>query len=97
MDRKKIKYVLKQLGLTNSELVAYLGKLSGFYDTLTPKERMVFRSGMRTFEKEAVKSFHRRVTAQELEEFIRSREPAEAQLVFMLRACADEPDDGKKK
>ncbi|MGC9951786.1 MAG: hypothetical protein ABSF64_36020 [Bryobacteraceae bacterium] len=81
--------ILAELGLTDSEVRDYLRKLSGFYVSLTPKEREAFLSGMRAFERVALKEFHGEITAEQLEEFIRSREPKDVPVapIFILHKC----------
>ena len=92
MDDKQI---LAELGFTDSELRDYLRKLSGFYVSLTPKERKAFLSGMRAYEKEALKPFHGKLTAKQLENFIRSREPKDVPVppIFIIRKCDGGDDD----
>lgn len=94
MDDKQI---LAELGLTNSELRDYLRKLSGFYVSLTPKERRAFRSGLRAFEKEALKAFHGKITAEQLEKFIKSRTPKDvpvAPIFIVHKVDGGDDDDG---
>lgn len=97
MDDEQIKQtILAKIGLTDSELRDYLRKLIGFYVSLTPKERELFRSGMRSFEKEALKSFHGQVTAEQLEEFIRSREPKDVPvtpILILWKSNGNDDDD----
>jgi hypothetical protein len=88
VDDKIKEQILKEIGLTDSELHDYLRKLSGFYNSfLTPAERKVFRAGLRAQKKEALKSFHSQITAAQLEEFIKSREPKDARVVMIVEGC----------
>jgi len=94
VDKAQIKEILAEIGLTDSELRDYLRKLSGFYISLTPKERKLFVTGMRSLEKEALKAFHGKITAKQLEEFIKSREPKDVPVtpIFILWKCVGEDD-----
>ena len=85
--------MLKQIGLTDAELRDYLHKMNELYNSLTPAERRIFRAGRRSLKKAAVNSFHGRITAEELEEFIRSREPKDASIVFIVRKVSSAEDD----
>jgi hypothetical protein len=93
--------VLAQIGLTDDELRDFLRKLDGFYVSLTPKERKVFRSGTRAGAQEVAKAFGGKITARELEEFIKSREPKDVPLkpimVFECSGGGDDDDEKKKQ
>lgn len=101
MDSEQIKQtVLAKVGLTDSELRDYLRKLSGFYISLTPKEQKAFRSGTRIPVQEVLKSFDGKITAKELEVFIKSREPKEIGVkALMLIHCKslDEVDEKQEQ
>lgn len=94
MDEHQIRGLLAGIGLNESEISAYLKKVSDFYDSLTPAEQQVFRAGERAQKHEAANSFQGLVTAEELEEFIKSREPAGAHPVFLLWKCHHHGDEG---
>lgn len=94
MDNKQI---LREIGLTDSELRDYLKKLSGLYNRLTPKEQKVFSASMgSSFTKKALKSFQGEITAEQLEKFVRSREPKGAPVVFIVWACGHDENDKKQ-
>jgi hypothetical protein len=95
VDSEQIKQIiLAKVGLTDSELRDYLRKLSGFYVSLTPKEQEAFRSGTCASEKDALKSFGGKITAKELEAFIKSREPKDAGVKpIMILHCKCDDDE----
>jgi len=79
VDEEQIKQIiLTKIGLTDSELRDFLRKLTGFYVSLTEKERKVFRSSTRTSDDDILKEFKGEITARQLEAFIKSREPKDA-------------------
>lgn len=83
-------HILKQIGLTDFQLRRYLRKLTRLYHSFTPAERRVFRAGMHSQLNDASKSFRGKITAKQLEEFIRSREPEGAQTLIIVRKCSDD-------
>ncbi len=76
--------ILKEIGLTDPQLRAYIGKLIGFYNGLTPAEQKVFLVGVHALAGEAHKSFKTPITAAELAAFIKAREPAGAPFVCIV-------------
>ena len=92
------KEILKLIGLTEKQLRDYLKRMDRLFRRMSKKEQRVFLAGKRACDKAAVRSFRGEITAAELEEFIRSREPKNAQAVFLLhKACDGGEDDDSKK
>jgi hypothetical protein len=76
MSEKEIEQIiLRKFGLTDKELRDFLKKLGDFYLGLTQKEQKAFLASVPVSEKESVKAFSDKITANELEQFIKSREP----------------------
>jgi hypothetical protein len=65
--------ILRQIGLSDVEIRAYLKKLYKFFKGLTKAEQAVFLASMGTKE-DALRSFKNTVTLPELEEFLRNLE-----------------------
>lgn len=80
--------ILDVIGLSDYDLRAYLTKLDDFFEKLTSNEKKLFLTSMATLE-DAVPFFKGKVTAKELENFIRAREPANATAVFTIQCCDD--------
>ena len=99
MDNNQVKQiVLAKIGLTDDELRDFLRKLTGFYISLTPKEQKVFRSGVSVPMKEALKYFDNKLTAKELEKFIKSREPkgVPVKAIMVVHCKGADGDDGNE-
>jgi hypothetical protein len=73
--------VLRSMGLTDAQLRAFLRKVIRFYNRLTPEEQQVFAAGMAPV-KQAAKQFP--MTARQLEDFIKLREPPDAPTTILL-------------
>jgi intergrase/recombinase len=100
VDPEQIKEaILAKIGLTSRELRDYLKKLAKLYVSLTPKEQKAFRSAASASAKEALKSFRGKITAEELEEFIKSREPKNMRDkgIMLIHGIGCDEDDEKQK
>ena len=71
--------LLQEIGfVSDNELKAFLQKMNQFFLTLTPTEKKVLRATLRDCP-EAVRSFHVKVTLDQLREFMKNREPQDAE------------------
>ncbi len=96
MDKEQVKQIVLQgIGLSDHELRNYLRKVDEFYRSLTDAERRVFDAGFSAVEEDAYSSFDGDITAEELEDFITSREPEGAVFtpVWGLIDGGDDEDD----
>jgi len=76
--------ILKQTCMSKRQLRRYVTKLNQFFRSLTKAERRVFLASMGTAEN-AMRSFHPKLTRQQLEAFLnslRGRDPEE--VVFFI-------------
>lgn len=80
--------ILKQIGMSDAEVRAYLKKLDQFFEALGPKEKRVFLAGMHTVQ-EALHSFQGNVTAEELLHFLKERTPPSATAVLGIEGRHD--------
>jgi hypothetical protein len=80
------KDLLHEIGFaTQGELKTFLEKLNIFFDTLTAAEKKAFRATM-TDAVDAARTFKRKVTAEELTAFIRSKGPDTAEMTICIHS-----------
>ena len=78
--------LLHEIGFASQdELKAFLRKVNSFFDTLTTAEKKAFRATM-TDCVDAARTFKRKVTAEELTTFIRSKGPDAAELTICIHS-----------
>lgn len=80
------KEILKQIGLSDSELRDYLAKVNKLFNELNKKQRRVFIASMSSAH-EALRTLSPDITAEQLEHFIRSREDESATAIFFVRVA----------
>jgi hypothetical protein len=78
--------LLREMGFaTQDELKTFLQKVNSFFDTLTAAEKKVFHATM-TDCTDAARTFKRKVTAEELTKFIRSKGPDTAEMTVCIHS-----------
>ena len=83
--------LLREIGFaTQDELKTFLQKVNSFLDTLTAAEKKVFRATM-TDCVDAARTFKRKVTAEELTKFIRTKGPDAAEMIVCIHSTVPRP------
>jgi hypothetical protein len=86
--------LLREIGFTTQgELKTFLQKVNSFFDTLTTAEKKVFRATM-TDCVDAARTFKRKVTAEELTTFIRSKGPDVAEMTVCIHSTVTKHKKG---
>ncbi len=86
--------LLREIGFaTQGELKTFLQKVNSFFDTLTAAEKKVFRATM-TDCTDAARTFKRKVTAEELTTFIRSKGPDAAEMTVCIHSTVTKHKKG---
>ena len=89
MDTK----ILKEIGLSDDELRAFFQKANQFFNTLTEKEKTIFRANLPAAE-DAIETFNVEVTKEQLSEFIKKRETGHGDFAcFINGTCKSKGDD----